>query len=73
MKFAYQDFSLCSLGITIEQVFQTNNNILFTLNELSLIWIHSMIVTIMQIANFILKLRKLRFEIKDFLSDVVLG
>ena len=32
-----------------------------------------MIVTIMQIANFILKLRKLRFEIKDFLSDVVLG
>ena len=73
MKFAYQDFSLCSLGITIEQVFQTNNNILFTLNELSLIWIHSMIVTIMQIANFILKLRKLRFEIKDVLSDVVLG
>ena len=32
-----------------------------------------MIVTIMQIANFILKLRKLRFEIKDLLSDVVLG
>ena len=32
-----------------------------------------MIVTIMQIANFILKLRKLRFEIKDLLSDAVLG
>ena len=32
-----------------------------------------MIVTIMQIANFILKLQKGRFEIKDLLSDVVLG
>ena len=32
-----------------------------------------MIVTIMQIANFILKLQKVRFEIKDLLSDVVLG
>ena len=32
-----------------------------------------MIVTIMQIANFILKLQKVRSEIKDLLSDVVLG
>ena len=32
-----------------------------------------MIVTIMQIANFIFKLQKVRFEIKDLLSDIVLG
>ena len=51
----------------------SNNNILFTLNELSLIWIHSRKANRLYdcdnpIANYILEFQQLRFEIKGILK-----